>query len=150
PRPAPITQERPMTIAYRTKATAVGGREGRATSEDGLLDVALALPKELGGPGKATNPEQLFAAGYAACFESALRHVARGRKLALASTTVTAEVGIGPRADKGFSLEVALDITLGGVDQATAEDVVAEAHEVCPYSHATRGNIPVTLQVHTA
>ena len=139
-----------MNIAYRTKATASGGRDGRAVSEDRKLDVKLITPKELGGPGgDATNPEQLFAAGYAACFLSAIKYVARGQKIAVAeSSAVSASVGVGPRDDgKGFGLEVALQISLPGLDRAGAEALVEQAHIVCPYSHATRGNISVTLSV---
>ncbi|HEV8390088.1 MAG TPA: organic hydroperoxide resistance protein [Dongiaceae bacterium] len=139
-----------MKIAYRTKATASGGRDGRAVSEDGKLDVKLITPKELGGPGgDATNPEQLFAAGYAACFLSAIKYVARGRKIAVAdSSAVSASVGVGPRDDEtGFGLDVALEVSLPGLDRASAQTLVEQAHIVCPYSHATRGNINVALSV---
>jgi Ohr subfamily peroxiredoxin len=139
-----------MNIAYRTKATASGGRDGRVVTEDGKLDVKLITPKELGGPGgDATNPEQLFAAGYAACFLSAIKYVARGQKIAVAdASAVSASVGVGPRDDgKGFGLEVALQISLPGLDRASAEALVEQAHIVCPYSHATRGNISVALGV---
>ncbi|EFH12597.1 organic hydroperoxide resistance protein [Pseudoroseomonas cervicalis] len=138
-----------MKILYRTRATATGGRDGAARSEDGLLDVRLAAPKELGGAGGATNPEQLFAAGYSACFIGAMKFVAGQQKLALpADVSVTAEVGIGPRDDgEGFGLEVVLAIALPGMEQAAAEALVERAHRVCPYSHATRGNISVASQV---
>ncbi len=136
-----------MQILYTTQATASGGRDGRAASGDSQLDVKLATPKELGGAGGAgTNPEQLFAAGYAACFLSALKLVAGKSKVALpAETAVTAEVGIGPNGNGGFGLAVALRVAAPGVESATAEALVAKAHEVCPYSNATRGNIDVKL-----
>jgi osmotically inducible protein OsmC len=139
-----------MSILYRTRATATGGRDGRATSEDGKLSVALTTPKELGGQGgDATNPEQLFGAGYSACFLSALKFVAGQLKVKVpADATVTADVGVGPRDDgQGFGLEVGLTIVLPGVERAVAEDLVARAHVVCPYSHATRGNLDVSLTV---
>ena len=139
-----------MKIAYHTKATVSGGRDGRAVSEDGKLDVKLITPKELGGSGgDATNPEQLFAAGYAACFLSAIKYVARGQKIAIAdSSAITASVGVGPRDDgKGFALDVALQVSLPGLDRTAAEALVEQAHLVCPYSHATRGNINVELHV---
>lgn len=135
-----------MSVLYRIQATAVGGREGNVKSSDGFLNLTLGMPKELGGPGKpAANPEMLFAAGYAACFESAMRFVAREKKLALSSASVTADVGIGPRDDGGFALDIALTAEVGGLDQATAEQLVAAAHHVCPYSHATRGSLNVRL-----
>lgn len=135
-----------MSVLYRIQATAVGGREGNVKSSDGFLDLNLGMPKELGGPGKpAANPEMLFAAGYAACFESAMRFVAREKKIALTSASVTADVGIGPREDGGFGLDVALIAEVGGLDQAAAEQLVATAHHVCPYSHATKGSLNVRL-----
>ncbi len=137
-------------ILYSTSATATGGRDGHARTADGALDVALSTPKELGGPGGAgNNPEQLFAAGYSACFLGAMKYVASQGKHAKvpADTSVTATVGIGPRSDKGFGLAVTLDISLPGVERAAAEALVAEADQICPYSHATRGNIQVTLNV---
>lgn len=133
-----------MKVLYRAQATAVGGREGKVSSADGVLSLALAMPKELGGSGrKASNPEQLFAAGYAACFENAVRYVARAEKKGLGETSVTAEVGIGPREQGGFGLDIDLEVTLGGLDLGTAEALVAKAHEVCPYSNAVRGNVEV-------
>ncbi|PUA27900.1 MAG: organic hydroperoxide resistance protein [Cellvibrio sp. 79] len=137
-----------MNVLYRTSATANSGRDGRAVSADGVLDVKLALPKELGGDGRAaTNPEQLFAAGYAACFLSAVKFVAGQQKVAISSdATVTAEVGIGQIAT-GFGLEATLKIHLPGVDPETAQALVDKAHIVCPYSNATRGNIQVSLQL---
>lgn len=133
------------TILYRTRAVATGGRAGRARTEDGLLDVGLALPRELGGAGGATNPEQLFAAGYAACFENALLHVARLQKQSVRDTQVVAEVAIGPRADGGFGLAVALTVSGSGIDQDALQALVNQAHHVCPYSHAIRGNIDVGI-----
>jgi osmotically inducible protein OsmC len=135
-----------MAVLYTAVATATGeGRNGHSRSSDGLVDVDLAIPKEMGGAGGATNPEQLFAAGYAACFHSALKLVAQQQKAAITDSAVTAEVGIGPNDAGGFGLEVALHVELGGVDQATADALVEAAHQVCPYSNATRGNIPVTV-----
>lgn len=138
-------------ILYTTRATATGGRDGRARTDDGALDVVLAAPRELGGNGQGNNPEQLFAAGYAACFLSAMKFVGSQGKHAKvpADTSVNATVGIGPRADKGFGLAVTLDIVLPGLDAADAEALVAEADTVCPYSHAVRGNIEVRLAVTT-
>ncbi len=135
-----------MAVIYTAVATSTGdGRNGHAQSSDGILDVDLATPKEMGGAGGATNPEQLFAAGYSACFHSALKGVARQRKLAITDTAVTAEVGLGPNDAGGYALEVALHVEIGGVDQATADELVEAAHQICPYSNATRGNIPVTV-----
>lgn len=140
-----------MPALYTAVATATGeGREGRTRSSDGLIDAQLAVPTELGGPGGATNPEQLFAAGYAACFHSALKTVARRDKVTFTDSAVTAEVGIGPNEAGGFGLEITLHVELGGIDQATAERLVEAAHQTCPYSQATRGNVPVTLETVTA
>jgi lipoyl-dependent peroxiredoxin len=138
-----------MQTLYTATATAIGGRQGRIRSSDGVLDQPLALPKELGGPGgAATNPEQLFAAGYAACFESALLRVARERKAPIRESTVTAHVGIGREADGYFRLAVELEVMVPGRDRAEVEELARIAHEeVCPYSHATRGNIDVNLKV---
>lgn len=138
-----------MAILYTAKATATGGRDGNASSDDGKLSVRLNPPKELGGNGDGTNPEQLFAAGYSACFLGALKFVAGKEKATIpADASVSAAVGIGPRDDgTGFGLEVALTVALPGIDRAKAEDLVQKAHIVCPYSHATRGNIDVTLSV---
>jgi osmotically inducible protein OsmC len=135
-------------VLYRAEATATGGREGRAVSSDGVLDVALSVPRELGGPGAAaTNPEQLFAAGYAACFLGAVKLVSRQRKIDLPDdVSITALVGIGAVA-VGYGLEVELRAHLGGIERSAAEEIVAAAHERCPYSNATRGNIAVTLSV---
>lgn len=138
-----------INVLYKTTATATGGRDGCAKTSDGALDVSLAMPKELGGSGNGNNPEQLFAAGYAACFLSAMKAVSsQGKHFKLPTdSTVSATVGIGPREDKGFGLVVKLDIAIPGVEREEAEKLVAEAHEVCPYSHATKGNIDVTLNV---
>lgn len=138
-----------MDILYTAKVTSTGGRDGQAKSDDGLLEVKLAPPKALGGSGGATNPEQLFAAGYSACFIGALKHVAGAEKIALPENlSLTAEVGIGKK-DPGFALAVDLHINLPGMDEGVAEKLVDRAHEVCPYSNATRGNIPVNLHVKT-
>lgn len=139
-----------MKVLYTTKGSATGGREGQAASEDGRLSVKLSTPKELGGGGgDGTNPEQLFAAGYSACFLGALKFVAGKEKVALSpDTRVTATVGIGPRDDgKGFGIDAALSINAPGVDKATLEKLVQAAHIVCPYSEATRGNLNVRLTV---
>ncbi|HET6971655.1 MAG TPA: organic hydroperoxide resistance protein [Phenylobacterium sp.] len=139
-----------MTILYRAEATATGGRTGTARSSDGRLDITLDTAKELGGAGgPGTNPEQLFAAGYSACFIGALKYVAAQEKVAIAAdTSVTATVGIGPRADGGgFGLEIALSVSIPGLDKARAEDLVAKAHVVCPYSELTRNGAPVALSV---
>ncbi|MBN9024137.1 organic hydroperoxide resistance protein [Kaistia nematophila] len=140
-----------MTILYTAAATSSGGgRDGRSTSSDGRLDLQLSIPKSLGGnDGPGTNPEQLFAAGYSACFMGALRFVAGKEKVKLPDdTTVTAEVGIGPRADgAGFGLDAAIQVAIPGFDKAAAEDLVAKAHVVCPYSEATRSNLDVRLAV---
>ncbi|MBB3677181.1 organic hydroperoxide resistance protein [Modestobacter versicolor] len=140
-----------MPSVYTAVATATGdGRNGHTRSSDGLIDLDLATPKEMGGEGGATNPEQLFAAGYAACFLSALKLVARKQKAPIVDAGVTAEVGIGPDGSGGFGLEITLHVELGGIDQPTAEQLVAAAHQVCPYSNATRGNVPVTLETTVA
>jgi len=132
-------------VLYTASAKASGGRDGRATSDDGLLDVKLAPPKELGGMGGATNPEQLFAAGYSACFLGALKHVAGMEKVAVpADASVSGKVGIGP-IPAGFGIEAALTVSLPGMDRAVAQSLVDKAHQVCPYSNATRGNIEVTI-----
>ncbi len=135
-------------VLYRAQATATGGREGRAISSDKALDVQLTTPKELGGNGAAgTNPEQLFAAGYSACFLGAMKFVAGRDKIALpAGLQIEGNVGIGP-IPTGFGIEVELKISLPGLERAAAEALVAAAHIVCPYSNATRGNIDVTLTI---
>ncbi|WP_136418371.1 MULTISPECIES: organic hydroperoxide resistance protein [Oxalobacteraceae] len=136
-----------MQILYKAQATATGGRDGRAVSSDKKLDARLSTPKELGGPGgEGTNPEQLFAAGYSACFLSAMKFVAMHAKIPLpADAAVTAEVGIGPNGNGGFGLAADLRVALPGMDQETAQTLVNKAHEVCPYSNATRGNIDVRV-----
>ncbi|NTJ41593.1 organic hydroperoxide resistance protein [Agrobacterium larrymoorei] len=139
-----------MAILYTTKATATGGRAGNAKSEDGVLDVTLTVPKALGGDGATgTNPEQLFAAGYSACFLGALKNVAGKEKVKIPEdTTVTATVGIGPRDDgTGFGIDVSLKVNIPGLDKATAEDLVKKAHIVCPYSHAMRTSTEVPVSV---
>ena len=137
-----------MKTLYTAEAVVTGeGRDGHARSSDGVLDVDLAVPTEMGGSGGATNPEQLFAAGYAACFHSALRTIARREKTDLGESTITAQVGIGPNEHRGFSLTVKLVVDLPGFERAEAERLVEAAHQVCPYSNATRGNIDVVLEV---
>ncbi|MDJ0390940.1 organic hydroperoxide resistance protein [Roseomonas sp. E05] len=137
-------------VLYSTSARATGGRDGHSATLDGSLDVRLAMPKELGGSGgPGNNPEQLFAAGYAACFLGAMKFVASqgGTAKVPAEATVTSTVGIGPRSEGGFGLEIALAISLPGVERTQAEALVEKAHQVCPYSNATRGNIDVKLSV---
>ncbi len=138
-----------VDVKYTTRATATGGRDGRAATEDGSLVVDLVVPKELGGPGgEGQNPEKLFAAGYSACFLGALRFVAGQDKIMLpADATVTAEIGIGPRSEGGFGITAALAVKVPGVDRATVERLVQKANFVCPYSHATRNNLDVRLEV---
>jgi osmotically inducible protein OsmC len=138
-----------MTELYSTQVEAVGGRNGHVRSNDGLLDLPLATPEGLGGKGGATNPEQLFAAGYAACFGNAVIHITRNDANKIRDEDVSAEatVGLKPNAQGGFSLTVALAVTIAGVDQASADAIVARAHKVCPYSNAIRGNIDVSLTV---
>jgi Ohr subfamily peroxiredoxin len=138
----------PDQILYETEVTASGGRDGKAISNDGLLSVSLSLPKSLGGGGgSGTNPEQLFAAGYASCFLGAVKLVARQQKITLSNdATITARVGMGPVA-VGYALTVELKASLPGIDKALAEEIVRGAHERCPYSNATRGNVPVVLTV---
>ncbi len=137
-----------MKPLYTAVATAEGGREGRVRSSDGVLDHALAMPKSLGGSGgEATNPEQLFAAGYAACFESALRLVARQKKQPLTKASVTAHVTIGSTDTGGFQLAAELHASLPDVPREQAEGLIQAAHQICPYSLATRGNIDVKLVI---
>jgi lipoyl-dependent peroxiredoxin len=133
---------------YTAHASATGGRDGHAASDDGVLNVKLATPKELGGAGgPGTNPEQLFAAGYSACFLGAMKHVAAQNKITLpADTKINGNVGIGPTPN-GFGIEVALNISLPSMDRAAAQDLINKAHVVCPYSNATRGNIDVKLNL---
>ncbi|ASJ56432.1 Ohr subfamily peroxiredoxin [Brevibacillus formosus] len=138
-----------MQPIYTTSVTASGGRNGVVKSSDGVLDLEIRTPKEMGGPGGAyTNPEQLFAAGYSACFDGALNLVARTKRIKLESTTVTANVSFGKDAEGGFQLHTVLEVQVNGVDQDTAKELVEEAHQVCPYSRATRnGNMQVELRV---
>ena len=135
-------------VLYRAEASANGGRDGKARSSDGVLDVSLATPRELGGAGgQGTNPEQLFAAGYSACFLGAMKFVASQEKKQLPpDTTVNGKVGIG-QIPQGFGIEVELNVSLPGMDRQAAQELVEKAHQVCPYSNATRGNIDVKLNV---
>ena len=134
-------------VIYTARAHTTGGREGASRTDDGLLDIKLTPPKAMGGAGTATNPEQLFAAGYSACFMGALKHVASMKKIAVpADASIDAEVDIGP-IPAGFGIAARLSVSLPGLDRAVAEDLVNTAHQVCPYSNATRGNIEVTLTV---
>jgi osmotically inducible protein OsmC len=136
---------------YTARATTTGGRaEGHSKSSDGKFEVRLNPPKELGGSGEGTNPEQIFAAGYSACFLGAIKFVAGQRKISLPrETSITADVSLGPRAGgaKGYSIAVAMQIDIPGMDKAQAQSLVDEAHEICPYSNATRGNIDVALSL---
>lgn len=135
-------------VIYRAKAKVTGGRDGRATSSDGMLDIKLGVPKEMGGAGgEATNPEQLFAAGYSACFMGAMKFVSSRDKIAMPKEAfIEGEVGIGP-LPTGFGIEATLNIHLPGMDEAEAQKLVDAAHIVCPYSNATRNNIDVTLNI---
>ncbi|MUK49459.1 organic hydroperoxide resistance protein [Aliivibrio fischeri] len=135
-----------MTTLYTTKATALAGRNGQVKTDDNMLDLALSYPKEMGGTGEATNPEQLFAAGYSACFSNAILHVAREMKIKLTQAPVTAEVGIGTNSAGGFALTVVLAVVLDLEDQQ-AQQLVKTSHQVCPYSNAVKGNIDVKLSV---
>ncbi|RZJ08728.1 MAG: organic hydroperoxide resistance protein [Rubrivivax sp.] len=136
---------------YTATATATGGRAGTAKSSDGVLDLALTTPKELGGNGATgTNPEQLFAAGYSACFIGAMKAVAGKQKISLpAEVSITSDVAIGPHANKpgAFGIQVDMKISVPGMERAQLEELVKTAHEVCPYSNATRGNVDVTLTI---
>jgi lipoyl-dependent peroxiredoxin len=139
-----------MKKLYSAVVTATGGRDGTVKAADGKFEFKLSMPKELGGPGgEGTNPEQLFAAGYSACFDSALRHVSRMKKIDLKSSQVTAHVDIGPNPAGGFMLAVQLVIDLPGMDKGVADELVKATHQVCPYSNATRGNVEVELIVNT-
>jgi osmotically inducible protein OsmC len=137
-----------MQILYTAVAHSTGdGRNGHTRTDDGLVDLDLKIPKEMGGPGGGTNPEQLFAAGYAACFHSALRYVAGAEGADVSGSAVSATVGIGTNDSGGFGLEVELDVELPALEREAAEALAAKAHQVCPYSNATRGNIDVTVSV---
>jgi osmotically inducible protein OsmC len=139
-----------INAIYTATATATGGRNGKVTSSDGILDLETRIPKEMGGANNNyTNPEQLFAAGYAACFDSALNLIIQRSKIKTGTTTVTAHVGIGKNEAEGFGLVVTLEANVPGVEQSVADDLIAKAHEVCPYSNATRGNVEVTLKTTT-
>src|SRR5882757_2503809 len=148
-KPTPRETNMSVKVLYKTTATATGGRDGTASTADGAFSVKLATPKELGGGGGAgNNPEQLFAAGYAACFIGAMKFVAsQGGPKVPADATVTSTVGIGPRSEGGFGLDIDLAVSLPGLPKAEAEALVAKAHQVCPYSNATRGNVDVRLTV---
>lgn len=139
----------PVDVKYRTTATATGGRDGHAATKDGTLDVTLSTPTELGGAGgPGNNPEQLFAAGYSACFLGAMKFVASqdGSKVP-GDTAVTSTVGIGPRSEGGFGIDVEMEVSLPGMDKTEAETLVEKAHQVCPYSNAIRGNVNVRTHV---
>ena len=143
---------KPSKIVYTAHASATGGREGQAKSDDGLLDVKLITPKEMGGAGGGVNPEQLFAAGYSACFLGAMKFVGGLEKITIpAETTIEGAVGIGPfgagATPEGFNIAVELKISVPGMDKAAVQALVEKTHKVCPYSNATRGNIDVTLTV---
>ena len=133
-----------MTTLYKTSAKALAGRNGKVKTDDGLLDLELAYPKEMGGSGAATNPEQLFAAGYSACFSNAILHVAREAKVAISQAPVTADVGIGPNDNGGFALTISLAAEVD-LPQEQALELTRVAHQVCPYSNAVRGNIDVQV-----
>jgi osmotically inducible protein OsmC len=134
-------------VLYTGKTHTTGGRDGQSASDDGVLNVKLTPPKGMGGAGGATNPEQLFAAGYSACFLGALKHVAGTKKIAIpADAAIDAEVDLGP-IPQGFGIAVRMAISLPGLDRAVAQDLVQAAHQVCPYSNATRGNIAVDLRL---
>lgn len=141
-----MSAQAPNPVLYTATATAFGGREGRVASDDGILELNVVPPKSMGGKGGATNPEQLFAAGYSACFGSAVAHVARAKKITTGPVEITAKVGIGPLG-QGFGLTVELDAKIPEMARAEAEALVEAAHQVCPYSNATRGNVPVTVRV---
>ncbi|KRF13439.1 organic hydroperoxide resistance protein [Paenibacillus sp. Soil787] len=137
-----------MEKLYTATATAEGGREGKVTSSDGVIDLELKVPKELGGPGgHATNPEQLFAAGYAACFDSALKLIIRTKKVQVESTKVTASITIGKDGSGGYELAAKLDVSVNGVEPDVAKELAEAAHQFCPYSKATKGNIEVEVNV---
>ncbi len=137
-----------MKVLYEARATATGGRDGRVSTDDGTLDLRMTLPKALGGTGAVgNNPEQLFACGYAACFDNALMHVARQHKIKLDGSRVDATVGIGPNDQGGFALAVRLTVTVPGLPREQAQALLEQAHAVCPYSNAVRGNVEVALEL---
>lgn len=140
----------PVDVRYSASATATGGRDGRVSTPDNAIELATSTPKELGGQGApgSTNPEQLFAAGYSACFLSAMKLVARQRGLTIPdNSTVCTTVGIGPRSEGGFGLVVDLAVHVPELDSATAEQIAQDAHQQCPYSHATRNNVDVAISI---
>ncbi|MEP3439046.1 MAG: organic hydroperoxide resistance protein [Hoeflea sp.] len=140
----------PTKIVYSTNATATGGgRDGHSSTHDGAVDVNLVVPKEMGGPGgDGVNPEQLFATGYAACYLGALRFYAGQKNVKVPDdATVNVTVGIGPREDLGFGLDVKIKVDLPGIEKDVAEDLIAGAHKVCPYSHATSGTLDITPEL---
>ncbi len=135
----------PTKIVYTASATTSGGRQGRSVSSDGVLDLTLTAPKETGGPGTGTNPEQLFAAGYSACFNSALMMVAKAAKLDASAAQVTANIGFGPEGNS-YAITADLEVSIPGLELAQVQELAEAAHQVCPYSEATRGNVPVTVK----
>ena len=137
--------QNPTKIVYTAAATAQGGRQGRAVSGDGVLDVQLTAPKELGGPGTGTNPEQLFAAGYAACFNGALVLAGKKAGLDVSAAQVTANIGFGPEGDS-YAITADLEVAVPGLELEQVQEVADAAHQLCPYSKATRGNVPVTVR----
>jgi len=134
-----------MKVLYSTKVTASGGRNGQVKSDDGVLDMPLSTPRSLGGSKTASNPEQLFAAGYGACFENAVLHVAQLKKIKLEATSITVKVDLQSHEDGHFNVGVAMDLDLQGVESSVAQQLIEAAHRVCPYSNATRGNIDLTI-----
>jgi lipoyl-dependent peroxiredoxin len=136
-----------MTPLYEAIVTSQGGRQGQVRSNDGVLDLKVSIPKSIGGTDAHTNPEQLFAAGYAACFENALIHIGRLQKIAVDDSSVTACVSLNISAEGTFDLKVKLEVSLPHLEKAAAERLVADAHKICPYSRATRGNIDVTIEL---
>ncbi|MGE0829809.1 MAG: organic hydroperoxide resistance protein [Hyphomonadaceae bacterium] len=137
----------PTSVLYTARATATGGRSGKTRLEENGLWVATSIPKDMGGDGQGSNPEQLFAMGYASCFGSAVLFVAGQKKLDAAKSKVTCEVGIGRNEAGGFALQAKLIVSLPGLDAAQAKELVEAAHQVCPYSNATRGNMPVEIEI---
>lgn len=134
----------PTKIVYTASATTTGGRQGHAVSSDGVLDLQLTAPKEMGGPGTGTNPEQLFAAGYSACFNGALMMVAKAAKVDASAAQVTVNVGFGPEGDS-YAITGEIEVAIPGLELAQVQELAEGAHQVCPYSKATRGNVPVTV-----
>lgn len=139
----------PSKIVYTASATTTGGRQGRSVSSDGVLDLTLAGPKEMGGTGEGTNPEQLFAAGYSACFNGALMMVARRAKVDASAAQVTANIGFGPEGDS-YAITADLEVAIPGLELAQVQELADAAHQACPYSKAIRGNVPATVRAVTA